>query len=97
MISDYFPPHQRGRALSIYSLGIPIGLAAGALLGGILAAHVDWRWAFIVVGLAGVVIAPIFRLVVREPARGAFDPVAAERTSVWTVFGILPPSRVSGC
>ena len=90
MISDYFPPHQRGRALSIYSLGIPIGLAAGALLGGILAAHVDWRWAFIVVGLAGVVIAPIFRLVVREPARGAFDPVAAtERTSVWTVFGIL--------
>ena len=90
MISDYFPPHQRGRALSIYSLGIPIGLAAGALLGGILAAHVDWRWAFIVVGLTGVVIAPIFRLVVREPARGAFDPVAAtERTSVWTVFGIL--------
>ncbi len=90
MISDYFPPHQRGRALSIYSLGIPIGLAAGALLGGILAAHVDWRWAFIVVGLAGVVIAPIFRLVVREPARGAFDPVAGtERTSVWTVFGIL--------
>ena len=31
MISDYFPPHQRGRALSIYSQGIPNGLAAGAL------------------------------------------------------------------
>ena len=35
-------------------------------------------------------VAPIFRLMVREPARGAFDPVAVtERTSVWTVFGIL--------
>ncbi|MGP7796691.1 spinster family MFS transporter [Sphingomonas sp. CLY1604] len=96
MIADYFPPQQRGRALSIYSLGIPVGLAAGALLGGLLASAVDWRWAFIAVGLAGVVLAPIFRLIVKEPPRGLFDPAAvakAERVSVWAVFGILAAKR----
>ena len=91
MISDYFPPAQRARALSIYSLGIPVGLAAGALLGGMLASAVNWRWAFILIGLTGVVIAPLFRLVVKEPPRGMFDPAAVsrERVSVGAVFRIL--------
>jgi MFS family permease len=94
MIADYFPPEQRARALSIYSLGIPIGLAGGALLGGYIAAAVDWRTAFIVVGVAGIVIAPIFRLVVREPVRGGSDTAAvraaaAERVPVSSVFPIL--------
>lgn len=90
IISDYFPPHQRARALAIYSLGIPIGLAAGTLLGAWIAASVDWRAAFIVVGLAGVVIAPIFRLVVKEPPRPA---VTSERVPVGQVFGLLARKR----
>jgi predicted MFS family arabinose efflux permease len=92
MIADYFPPERRARALAIYSLGIPIGLAAGALLGGFIAASVDWRTAFIVVGLAGIIIAPIFRLVVREPARGGADPARstpAERAPIAAVFPTL--------
>lgn len=92
MIADYFPPERRARALAIYSMGIPIGLASGALLGGYLAANVDWRMAFIVVGIAGVVIAPIFRLVVREPKRGGADPAGTqqlERVPVSAVFKIL--------
>ena len=93
LIADYFPPERRARALAIYSLGIPIGLAAGALLGGYLAQAVDWRAAFVVVGLAGVVLAPIFRLVVREPARGASDRIAAApaqaRVPIGAVFAIL--------
>ncbi len=92
MIADYFPPERRARALAIYSLGIPIGLASGALLGGYIAASVDWRMAFIVVGLAGIVIAPIFRLVVREPARGGADPqgpAKVEHVPIAAVFRIL--------
>ncbi len=67
LISRYFPPEQRARAISIYSMGIPVGLAAGVLFGAAIAKAVDWRAAFVVIGLAGVVIAPIFRLVVKEP------------------------------
>ncbi len=53
VVSDYFPQGQRARALSIYSLGIPLGSAGGVLLGGYIAQTVEWRTAFIVVGLAG--------------------------------------------
>jgi MFS family permease len=77
LISDYFPPRERARALAVYSFGIPIGSAAGILVGGLLAARLDWRIAFLVVGVAGFLIAPIFRLFVREPERGRFDRQAA--------------------
>jgi predicted MFS family arabinose efflux permease len=73
LISDFFPPNQRARALSVYSFGIPIGSALGIVFGGIIATLVDWRFAFLVVGVAGIILAPIFRLTVREPVRGAFD------------------------
>ncbi len=73
LISDFFPPNQRARALSVYSFGIPIGSALGIVFGGIIATLVDWRFAFIVVGAAGIVVAPLFRATVREPVRGAFD------------------------
>ena len=73
LISDYFPPQERARALAVYSFGIPIGSAAGIALGGIVASMVDWRAAFITVGIAGVLIAPIFKLFVREPERGRYD------------------------
>lgn len=91
IISDYFPPDRRARALSIYSLGVPVGLAGGSILGGFIAATVNWRTAFIVVGVAGIVVAPIFRLIVREPVRGMSDPVppSADRIPVGRVFAIL--------
>ncbi|MDH3645736.1 MAG: MFS transporter [Gammaproteobacteria bacterium] len=78
LVSDYFPPEQRGRALSVYSFGIPIGSALGIVFGGVIASLVDWRYAFFAVGLAGIAIAPIFRLTVREPRRGQFDSSSAE-------------------
>jgi len=74
LISDYFPPQQRARALSIYSFGIPIGSALGIVFGGVIASKIDWRYAFFAVGIAGIIIAPIFKLTVAEPQRGRFDP-----------------------
>lgn len=77
LIADYFPSEKRARALSIYSLGIPLGSATGVIAGGYIAATVDWRLAFLVVGLAGVLIAPIFKYLVRDPVR----PTATEGTA----------------
>ncbi len=73
LISDFFPPGQRARAMSVYSFGIPIGSAIGIVFGGIIASMINWRWAFFIVGIAGVVIAPIFRMTIKEPPRGGFD------------------------
>jgi len=77
LITDIFPPNQRARALSIYSFGIPIGSALGIVFGGLIASLIDWRAAFFMVGLAGIVVAPLFRLTITEPVRGRFDPPGA--------------------
>jgi len=81
LISDYFPKHQQARALAAYSFGIPIGSALGILFGGLIAHAIDWRAAFITVGLAGVALAPFFRLIVREPRREP-APVAASQGGI---------------
>ena len=69
LIGDYFPSEKRATALSVYSLGIPIGSGLGVLMGGYIAATVDWRAAFFAVGLAGIAIVPIFKLLVRDKAK----------------------------
>jgi MFS family permease len=110
LISDYFPSHQRARALSVYSFGIPIGGALGILLGGVLTSMLGWRAAFMIVGAGGLVIAPIFRLTMREPRRGQFDAPAmavaparvsdvaamlARKSSFWTLsFGAACSSMI---
>ena len=87
LISDTYPADRRARALSIYSLGIPVGAALGALLGGYIAQHVEWRTAFLIVGALGLVIAPVFKWVVRDPPR---KPVTKEEQVPLThVFLIL--------
>jgi len=76
LISDYFPPKERGTGLAIYSLGVPLGSMLGAALGGGIAAHYGWRMAFIAVGAPGVVMALVMLLVIREPKRGGLDAFA---------------------
>ena len=80
LISDYFPREKRSRALAFYSLGIPIGSALGVFSGGWLAAHLTWRSALIIIGLAGLPAALLIKLLVPEPERGRFDaaPVQSE-------------------
>lgn len=77
LISDYFPKEQRARALSVYSLGIPIGSGAGILFGGLIANAINWRTAFMIVGGVGLVLAPILRATVKDPHRGGLDASGA--------------------
>lgn len=100
LIADYFPPERRARALAIFSLGVPIGLGSGAILGSYIATAFDWRTAFIVMGVAGLILAPIFKFVVRDKPRapgttaptlgalGKVFPVIAKKRSFWLMaFG----------
>ncbi|HET7708239.1 MAG TPA: MFS transporter [Sphingomicrobium sp.] len=73
LISDFYPRPRRARALAFFSLGIPIGSALGVFFGGWLASALDWRTAFLIVGLLGLPAALSIKLFVPEPPRGQFD------------------------
>ena len=73
LISDYFPVHKRATALSIYACGVYAGAALAFLAGGYLVQNYNWRVAFYVVGLPGVLLAALVALTVREPRRGGAD------------------------
>ena len=75
LISDYFPPSNRGVGLAIYSLGVPVGSMLGAFAGGRIAAAYSWRVAFYAVGIPGIALALLMLLIVREPKRGGLDVV----------------------
>jgi len=79
IISDYFPPAQRGTALSFYSAGIYLGVLFGFAGGGYIAETFGWRTAFFIVGIPGVLFAAVVMLLVREPRRGRWDTAKADR------------------
>ncbi len=85
LIADYFPPKRRARALAIFSLGIPLGLAGGTLIGAYLAAWIDWRTAFIAMGVAGLLLAPAILFFVPDVKRGA----SAQRVPLRQTFPII--------
>lgn len=70
LIADYFPTDARASALGIYALGIPVGILFGNLAGGWINEFFGWRYAFLVVGIPGVILAILMKVSVKEPPRG---------------------------
>ena len=76
LLSDYFPIARRPMALTVFSLGAPIGAWLGADVAGSIADQHGWRAAFLWLGVPGVVFGLLFWLTVREPQRARFDVAA---------------------
>jgi MFS family permease len=73
LIGDHFPPHRRGMALTLMRLGAPVGSAFGTFVGAWVGMHYGWRAAIVTVSVPGLVVALLFRLLLREPPRGMSD------------------------
>jgi MFS family permease len=71
-VADLFAENKRGRILGIFYLAIPVGSAAGYLLGGHLAPQHGWRFPFYIAAAPGFVLA-LMVLFLKEPERGQFD------------------------
>lgn len=82
LISDYYPPGRRNRMLTIFYVAIPVGAALGFTLGGLIGNAYGWRVALLVVGLPGLVAAGL-ALLIKEPVRGANDPVPVVSVPSW--------------
>jgi len=85
LIAEHVPPQRRARAMAIFFLGIPIGSALGLFFGGWLAQAVDWRAAFIVIGIAGL---PVAWLIGRFVPNATPEP-ATETALFFEVLGEL--------
>jgi len=77
IISDMYPKEERASALGVYSMGIPLGIMAAyfvtASLMDVSEDQVNWRQIFIFLGLTGIALAVIVKLVLKEPVRGAME------------------------
>jgi MFS family permease len=77
IISDMYPKEERASALGVYAMGIPIGVMAAyfvtAALIGTSSDDVNWREIFVFLGVSGILLAIIVKLVIREPVRGAME------------------------
>jgi MFS family permease len=90
LIGDLYPPDRRARAMSIFMLGLPVGLALSYLVSSLVAQAWGWRAAFYVAGLPGVLCA-IAVLFVPEPARGQAEgsSVGTRRRPGWSFALVL--------
>ncbi|HXY03492.1 MAG TPA: MFS transporter [Terriglobales bacterium] len=86
-VADLFPEDERGRIFGIFYLAIPVGTAAGYLLGGKLAPEHGWRFPFYIAALPGFLLALSVWLV-PEPERGQFDSLK-ETAERGTILGLV--------
>jgi MFS transporter, Spinster family, sphingosine-1-phosphate transporter len=88
LVADSFSIERRGRMLSIFYLGLPVGSALGILLGGPLGEHFGWRMPFMLAGIPGFLLALIFWFL-PEPARGQSDSAVGPSLERSTLQGLL--------
>jgi MFS family permease len=108
LIADYFPPLARPKAYGIYIMGTSVGTGAAFLLGAsaldlvasiralgipLLAPLHDWQIVFLLISLPGLVIALLFRVMVREPARHGGS--AVERLSFRPMFAHMGKNKLA--
>ncbi len=72
LIGDLYPAEKRAKAMSIFMLGLPVGLALSFAVSGAVAKNYGWRTAFFVAGLPGL-LCVLLVLFIKEPKRGAVE------------------------
>jgi MFS family permease len=96
LIGDLFPAERRARAMSVFMLGLPVGLALSYAVSGAIAQHYGWRSAFYIAGIAGSIL--VFALIfMQEPPRGTAEgrPIGNLRRagSAFSVILRIPTMR----
>jgi MFS family permease len=92
LIGDLFPPQRRARAMSVFMIGLPAGVALSYIVSGAIAQQFGWQAAFFAAGVPGFLLA-IAVLFTREPVRGAKEAGQAaslrevlSRQAIWWII-----------
>ena len=91
LIADLFQAKNRAAALSVFSLGAPVGILVGFTLGGWLSEIYSWRVALFVVAIPGLILASVVYRKLYEPRRGEADQLSEvpEQLPVWQTLRVL--------
>jgi MFS family permease len=72
LIGDLFPAAKRAKALSVFMIGLPLGIALSFLGSSLLEHRFGWRFTFYIAAIPGVICA-ILALIIWEPVRGSAE------------------------
>lgn len=84
LLASAFPPERRSRAIGVYSTAQLTGVVMGAWYGGWMAEHHLWRWAFYSLGIAGLLYAIPYQVLLRKTC----DEPPPESRAPWSVSGL---------
>jgi MFS family permease len=110
MMADYFPPRRLPRAIAVLQAGYILGVGGALIIGGALLGITagwqpmrvggllirNWQWVLILIGLPGLIVAAMVRLL-PEPARrgkisaGRSLPLGVVASEVWRRRGVYGP------
>lgn len=94
LIGDLFPPEKRARAMSIFMLGLPLGIALSFFVSGSVAKEYGWRAAFFVAGIPGILLAAVSFFLPSTKADdtetatakiGSFRDVLTSKVMLWII------------
>jgi len=95
LLSDYYPPDQRNRVLTVFNIAIPVGAALGYSFAGWIAQDHGWRHAFYLSAVPGLLIALVILLLLREPKRGQSDVAEGKRRSAAVIDLVKNPAYLT--
>jgi sugar phosphate permease len=94
LLADYFALDRRGRVYAIFNAAIPIGSAAGFVLGGLVDQRFGWRAAFLVAGMPGLLLA-VLAMRLSDPPRGGHDQATSPTSPTSPASPMLMPQAAA--
>lgn len=92
IISDMYPLRNRGRAIAVFYIAIPVGSALGYILGGVVSQALSWHWAFFIAAPPGIALG-IWALLMKDPPRGGSDHGAPAAKATFKDYRTLLRNR----
>ncbi|GMR46677.1 hypothetical protein PMAYCL1PPCAC_16872, partial [Pristionchus mayeri] len=86
VFADYFKEKERGYAIMLFFISIPVGISIGMIIGSIITdSNIDWQWSLRAAPVIALPILIVSGYLIEEPLRGSMDTEGREvkETSHW--------------
>jgi MFS family permease len=74
VVSNWYPLSARGKPTGVFNAASPLGSALAPPILTLVMVYLSWRWMFVLMGVAGLVVAAIWYGLYRDPTSLRLDP-----------------------